>query len=104
MRSVHEEYFSVGVDRVETNTFGSNHSAASEYEIGDRIVELSEAGARSPAGSPTSSAPGTGGSAGCWVRWVRLPAAVAGRIGYDMLRDGYQQNAEGLRSPVARTR
>src|SRR5438445_502876 len=28
VRSVHEAYFAVGVDCVETNTFGANHSAA----------------------------------------------------------------------------
>jgi 5-methyltetrahydrofolate--homocysteine methyltransferase len=46
VRSVHEAYFAVGVDCVETNTFGANHSAASEYDIADRIHELSESGAR----------------------------------------------------------
>src|SRR5690349_8281946 len=44
--SVHREYFAVGVDCVETNTFGANFSALGEYDIADRIVELSEAGAR----------------------------------------------------------
>ncbi|MER5603279.1 homocysteine S-methyltransferase family protein, partial [Streptomyces sp. NPDC002265] len=46
VRSVHEAYFSVGVDCVETNTFGANHSALGEYDIADRVYELSEAGAR----------------------------------------------------------
>ena len=46
VRSVHEEYFAVGVDCVETNTFGANHSALGEYDIADRIFELSESGAR----------------------------------------------------------
>ncbi|MFE6894334.1 homocysteine S-methyltransferase family protein, partial [Streptomyces sp. NPDC057694] len=36
VRSVHEAYYAVGVDCVETNTFGSNFTAATEYEIGDR--------------------------------------------------------------------
>src|SRR5919107_2399681 len=45
VRSVHDAYFAVGVDCVETNTFGSNHTAASEYDIADRVHELSEAGA-----------------------------------------------------------
>src|SRR5689334_782150 len=46
VRSVHSEYFGAGVDCVETNTFGANHTAASEYEIAGRVYELSEAGAR----------------------------------------------------------
>ncbi|MGW7657312.1 homocysteine S-methyltransferase family protein, partial [Streptomyces tendae] len=46
VRSVHEEYFAAGVDCVETNTFGANHSALGEYDIPERVHELSEAGAR----------------------------------------------------------
>ena len=46
VRSVHEAYFAVGVDCVETNTFGANLAALGEYDIPDRIFELSEAGAR----------------------------------------------------------
>ncbi|WP_426363041.1 methionine synthase [Streptomyces sp. E-08] len=97
VRSVHEAYFEVGVDCVETNTFGSNHSAAGEYEIADRIFELSEAGAR----IAREVADEFGAKDGR-QRWVlgsigpgtKLPSL--GHIQYDVLRDGYQQNAEGL--------
>ncbi|MCX5389695.1 methionine synthase [Streptomyces sp. NPDC006482] len=97
VRSVHEAYFEVGVDCVETNTFGSNHSAAGEYEIADRIVELSEAGAR----IAREVADEFGAKDGR-QRWVlgsigpgtKLPSL--GHIAYDVLRDGYQKNAEGL--------
>ncbi|WP_405402459.1 methionine synthase [Streptomyces sp. NBC_01104] len=97
VRSVHEEYFAVGVDCVETNTFGANHSAANEYEIADRIFELSEAGAR----IAREVADEFGAKDGR-QRWVlgsvgpgtKLPSL--GHIAYDVLRDGYQQNAEGL--------
>ncbi|MEV7342403.1 methionine synthase [Streptomyces sp. NPDC093544] len=97
VRSVHEEYFSVGVDCVETNTFGANHSAATEYEIADRIFELSESGAR----IAREVADEFGAKDGR-QRWVlgsigpgtKLPSL--GHISYDVLRDGYQQNAEGL--------
>ncbi|MER7534344.1 methionine synthase [Streptomyces sp. NPDC097704] len=97
VRSVHEAYFEVGVDCVETNTFGSNHSAAGEYEIADRIHELSEAGAR----IAREVADEFGAKDGR-QRWVlgsigpgtKLPSL--GHISYDVLRDGYQQNAEGL--------
>ncbi|MGW4777397.1 methionine synthase [Streptomyces filamentosus] len=95
--SVHREYFEVGVDCVETNTFGSNHTAAGEYEIADRIFELSEAGAR----IAREVADEFGAKDGR-QRWVlgsigpgtKLPSL--GHIAYDVLRDGYQQNAEGL--------
>ncbi len=46
VRSVHEEYFAAGVDCVETNTFGANFAAMAEYDIPERVHELSEAGAR----------------------------------------------------------
>ncbi|WP_433396193.1 methionine synthase [Streptomyces sp. CA-146814] len=97
VRSVHEEYFAVGVDCVETNTFGANHSAANEYEIADRIFELSESGAR----IAREVADEFGAKDGR-QRWVlgsigpgtKLPSL--GHITYDVLRDGYQKNAEGL--------
>ncbi|MER6022612.1 methionine synthase [Streptomyces anulatus] len=97
VRSVHEEYFAVGVDCVETNTFGANHSAANEYEIADRIVELSESGARIAREVADEFAAKDGRQ-----RWVlgsigpgtKLPSL--GHITYDVLRDGYQKNAEGL--------
>jgi 5-methyltetrahydrofolate--homocysteine methyltransferase len=44
--SVHEAYLEAGVDCVTTNTFGANLSNLGEYDIADRIGELSEAGAR----------------------------------------------------------
>ncbi|MFB8026086.1 MULTISPECIES: methionine synthase [unclassified Streptomyces] len=97
VRSVHEEYFAVGVDCVETNTFGANHSAANEYEIADRIVELSESGARIAREVADEFTAKDGRQ-----RWVlgsigpgtKLPSL--GHVAYDVLRDGYQQNAEGL--------
>src|SRR6476620_4629291 len=46
VRSVHSAYFDAGVDCVETNTFGANLTALGEYDIPERIFELSEAGAR----------------------------------------------------------
>src|SRR5690349_22211312 len=46
VRTVHDAYFEVGVDAVETNTFGSNWSALGEYDLTDRIFETAEAGAR----------------------------------------------------------
>ncbi len=46
VRSVHDAYLAVGVDCVETNTFGANLTALGEYDIAHRIHELSEAGAR----------------------------------------------------------
>jgi 5-methyltetrahydrofolate--homocysteine methyltransferase len=96
VRAVHEEYFAVGVDCVETNTFGANHSALGEYDIADRIHELSEAGARLAREVADDFA--TDGRS----RWVlgsigpgtKLP--TLGHTTYATLRDGYEANAAGL--------
>src|SRR5919198_2388422 len=59
VRSVHDAYFAVGSDAVETNTFGANHANLGEYGIADRIGELAEAGARPAAGgAPQGATPG----------------------------------------------
>ncbi|MET9217402.1 methionine synthase [Streptomyces sp. NPDC088197] len=96
VRSVHEAYFSVGVDCVETNTFGANHSALGEYDIPERIHELSQAGAR------LAREVADGFAADGRPRWVlgsmgpgtKLP--TLGHAPYGVLRDGYEANAAGL--------
>ncbi|MEW2568765.1 methionine synthase [Streptomyces sp. NPDC047070] len=97
VRSVHEEYFSVGVDCVETNTFGANHAALAEYDIAERVHELSEAGARIARQVADEFTASTGQQ-----RWVlgsmgpgtKLP--TLGHAPYTLLRNAYQQNAEGM--------
>ncbi|WP_037571044.1 methionine synthase [Phaeacidiphilus oryzae] len=96
VRSVHEEYFAVGVDCVETNTFGANHSAMAEYGIEDRVFEFSEAGARIAREVADSYATPDR------PRWVigsigpgtKLP--TLGHIPFGTLREGFRQNALGL--------
>ncbi|MCX5383422.1 methionine synthase [Streptomyces sp. NBC_00083] len=97
VRSVHEAYFAVGVDCVETNTFGANHTAMSEYDIPERVFELSESGARIAREVADEFTASSGQQ-----RWVlgsigpgtKLP--TLGHIDYATLRDGFQANAEGL--------
>lgn len=74
VRSVHEEYFAVGVDCVETNTFGANASALGEYDIPGRIHELSVAPV-SPARSPTGSPSPPDSSAGCSAPSAPAPSS-----------------------------
>ncbi|MCD9588877.1 methionine synthase, partial [Streptomyces sp. 8ZJF_21] len=96
VRSVHEAYYAVGVDCVETNTFGANHAALGEYDIPDRVHELSEAGAR--IAREVADEFGADGR----QRWVlgsmgpgtKLP--TLGHAPYTTLRDAYQANAEGM--------
>ncbi|MFD9870058.1 methionine synthase [Streptomyces niveus] len=97
VRSVHEEYFAVGVDCVETNTFGTNFAALAEYDIPERVFELSEAGARIAREVADEFTVSTGQQ-----RWVlgsmgpgtKLP--TLGHVDYTTLRDAYQRNAEGM--------
>ncbi|MBA0050684.1 methionine synthase [Streptomyces sp. AJS327] len=97
IRSVHSEYFAAGVDCVETNTFGANHAALGEYDITDRIYELSEKGVRIARDVAEEFEAGDGR-----MRWVlgsigpgtKLP--TLGHAPYATLRDAYQQNAEGM--------
>ncbi|MEP6463584.1 MAG: homocysteine S-methyltransferase family protein, partial [Frankiaceae bacterium] len=96
VRSVHDAYFAVGVDCVETNTFGANFANLAEYDAQQRIYELAEAGARlarevaeehSTADRPRwvlgSVGPGT-----------KLP--TLGHARYADLRDAYGQEVAGL--------
>ncbi|MFG2643923.1 methionine synthase [Streptomyces sp. NPDC048370] len=97
VRSVHQEYFAAGVDCVETNTFGANHAALGEYDIPERVYELSESGARIAREVADEFTASTGQQ-----RWVlgsmgpgtKLP--TLGHAPYTLLRDAYQQNAEGM--------
>ena len=46
VKAVHREYLDVGVDAIETNTFGANFANLAEYGIEDRIYELAYSGAK----------------------------------------------------------
>ncbi|MFF9487326.1 methionine synthase [Streptomyces sp. NPDC014676] len=97
VRSVHSEYFAAGVDCVETNTFGANLTALGEYDIPERVTELSEAGARIARETADEYAARDGRT-----RWVlgsmgpgtKLP--TLGHTTFTAIRDAYQRNAEGL--------
>src|SRR4028119_2122228 len=94
--SVHHAYLDVGVDCIETNTFGANWANLAEYGIEGRIEELAEAGARIAREvadeRTTSNAP----------RWVigsvgpgtKLP--TLGHAPYAMLRDAYETQVRGM--------
>ncbi|MTA06922.1 MAG: methionine synthase, partial [Actinobacteria bacterium] len=96
VRSVHDAYLAVGVDAVETNTFGANWANLAEYGIEDRIYELAYAGgviAREAADAYStpdrprfvlgSLGPGT-----------KLPSL--GHTTYQKLKDAYQLASQGL--------
>ena len=96
VKAVHEEYLKVGVDAIETNTFGANFANLAEYGIEDRIYELANAGAilarqvadqYSTADKPRwvlgSLGPGT-----------KLP--TLGHTSYEKLKLAYEEASKGL--------
>ncbi|HSK26448.1 MAG TPA: methionine synthase [Jiangellales bacterium] len=96
VQAVHESYLAVGVDCVETNTFGANLANLGEYGIEDRIRELARAGSRLARevtdGWSTPDRPRwTIGSVG---PGTKLPSL--GHVRYADLRDAYQAQAEGM--------
>lgn len=90
---IHRDYLAVGVDAVETNTFGANLANLGEYGIPERIYELSRAGAEIARRVADEFSP---------ARWVlgsmgpgtKLP--TLGHVSYRELRDAYQESARGL--------
>ena len=96
VRAVHEAYFAVGCDAVETNTFGANLANLGEYGIADRIHELSLLGAQ------LAREVADGFSTPDRPRWVigsvgpgtKLP--TLGHVSYAELRDAYQAEVIGL--------
>jgi len=96
VRSVHDAYLAVGVDAVETNTFGANLANLGEYGISERIYELAQSGAQIAAAAAAhwstperprfvigSMGPGT-----------KLPSL--GHVAFATLRDAYAEQARGL--------
>jgi len=96
VRSVHEAYLAVGVDCVETNTFGANLSNLGEYGIEDRIRELARASATlareaADAWSTPEQPRFVLGSVG---PGTKLPSL--GHAPYAVLRDAYAEQVLGL--------
>lgn len=94
--SVHNEYLAVGVDAIETNTFGANWANLAEYGIEDRIYELALAGAQiarecADKYSTTDKPRFVLGSLG---PGTKLP--TLGHTTYEFLRDAYETAAQGL--------
>src|SRR5262245_14663831 len=93
---MHDEFFSVGSDGVETATFGAFPLVLNEYGIADKTFDINRDAARI-AREVASGYAGDGrprfviGSIG---PGTRLPSL--GQIRYRDLRDGYQAQVEGL--------
>ncbi|MFW0785704.1 methionine synthase [Gordonia sp. CPCC 206044] len=98
LAEIHRAYFEAGADAVETNTFGCNLSNLGDYDIADRIRELSYKGtgiARGVADEIGTSADGTPryvlGSIG---PGTKLPSL--GHTTYAAIRDAYYECVAGM--------
>ena len=46
VEEVHRSYCNIGVNVIETNTFGANHPKLDKHSLADKVEEINEAGAR----------------------------------------------------------
>ena len=88
----HRSFLDVGVDVVETDTFGGFATVLAEYQIADRAYELNVKAARI-AKEVASGYPGRW-VAGSMGPGTKLPSL--GQIRFADLRDAYEEQARGL--------
>ena len=94
IRDLHDSFFAVGCDVVETNSFGGFSTVLIEYGIPERAHELSrQGGAHRQARSPTATAP-TGSSPARLGPGTKM--ATLNWITFAELRDSYEDAAHGL--------
>jgi 5-methyltetrahydrofolate--homocysteine methyltransferase len=94
---MHAAFFDVGVDAVETASFGSFSTVLAEYDIADRAYELNveaAAIARRVADEYTANDGRPRFVAGSIGPGTKLPSL--GHIGFAELRDAYTEQAAGL--------
>jgi 5-methyltetrahydrofolate--homocysteine methyltransferase len=95
--AMHEAFFDVGVDAIETASFGSFGPVLAEYGIADKAVELNEAAARIARQVADRYAAADGRPryvAGSMGPGTKLPSL--GHITFADLRDAYAEQARGL--------
>ena len=98
LRDIHRAYFEAGADAVETNTFGCNLPNLADYDIADRIRDLSEKGTRLAREVADEMGPGSDGVPryvlGSMGPGTKLP--TLGHAPYVSLRDAYTEAALGM--------
>src|SRR5688500_2346149 len=89
--TMHDEFFKVGVDVVETATFGAFAVPLAEYGIGERSHEINLAAARIAREVADGHGGLVAGSIGPGTKFASL-----GQIRFAELRDAYQEQSRGL--------
>ncbi len=96
IRELHRSFFEVGVDVVETNTFGSFRVPLAEYGLEDKAYEISLAGARLAREVADEFIAADGRQR--WVAGSMGPGtkfATLGQISFEELVDAYHTQARG---------
>ena len=97
VQSVHEEYLKVGVDILETNTYGANRLKLAAHGFGDRVQEINQRGVELARQAVLSSQRDS-----VWVAGAMGPlgktVAPIGTVSEDEARDIFQEQASGLLS------
>ncbi|WP_024804777.1 methionine synthase [Nocardia sp. BMG51109] len=98
LRHIHRAYFEAGADAVETNTFGCNLPNLADYDIADRIRDLSEQGTRLAREVADEMGPSADGAPryvlGSMGPGTKLP--TLGHAPFAALRDAYTEAALGM--------
>ncbi|HEY5858302.1 MAG TPA: methionine synthase [Aldersonia sp.] len=98
LRDIHRAYYEAGADAVETNTFGCNLPNLADYDIADRIRELSEKGTRLAREVADEMGPGRDGIPrfvlGSLGPGTKLP--TLGHAPFNKLRDAYAEAVLGM--------
>ncbi len=98
LESIHRAYFEAGADAVETNTFGCNLSNLGDYDIADRIRELSYKGTAIARGVADEMGPSADGIdrfvLGSIGPGTKLPSL--GHTTYAAIRDAYLECVIGM--------
>ncbi len=98
LEQIHRAYFEAGADAVETNTFGCNLSNLGDYDIADRIRELSYKGTAIARGVADEMGPSADGTArfvlGSIGPGTKLPSL--GHTTFGVIRDAYFECVAGM--------
>ncbi|MBC7302270.1 MAG: methionine synthase [Nocardia sp.] len=98
LAEIHRAYFAAGAEAVETNTFGCNLPNLADYDIQDRIRDLSERGTRIARDVADEMGPSADGTPryvlGSMGPGTKLP--TLGHAPFVSLRDAYTEAALGM--------